>query len=41
MDVVVKQAFRTRAVFMLSFVVVAMMVVLGAHAGAMDLTEHR
>ena len=38
MDVFVKQALKTRAVFMLSFVVIAMMAVLVAHAGAMDLS---
>jgi len=38
MDVFVKQACKTRAVFMLSFVVIAMMAILVAHAGAMDLS---
>lgn len=38
MDVFVKQALKTRAVFMLSFVVIAMMAVLVTHAGAMDLS---
>ena len=39
MDVLVKQALKTRAVFMLSFVVIAMMAVLVTHAGAMDPTS--
>ncbi len=38
MDKFVKQALKTRAVFMLSFVVIAMMAVLVTHAGAMDLS---
>ena len=39
MDEFVKRALKTRAVFMLSFVVIAMMAALVTHAGAMDPTS--
>jgi uncharacterized membrane protein len=38
MDEFVKQALKTRVVFMLSFVVIAMMAVLVTHACVMDLS---
>jgi len=41
MDVFVKQALKTRAIFMLSFGVIAMMAVFVAHAGALDISAAR